>query len=594
MNRIFQACLALLVLGLLPTPPLKAQAPLAGKQKRSLTLAPQSAEQRALLSEIGDGVRQLTKDVERGDLRALRREIRAGLDPSLSDSSNMLFQTAVCHGQPEAVRLVAQASSKPDILFTLSGVWRCVAEQDNPQLALAVLEARTPHGWDAETAREAIREGSTDLLAMNADRAFRKALENGQQRLAEKLLHLPSTGPDSLRHALYWAAGRSVEQVRILLVIGEPWITGKVLDYALVEAVKSSRTEGSPSIDVMRLLFRVGASITKEAVAEAAKSDHPEVMRELISAGLATQSAIAFALHYEAPKTLDALAQDVAAAATGRPDAPLDKKDAARWLLIGGADPERPPQRVNLGAFDLEVRDEQGRTGLFRAVQRQKSALVQVYIDAGANVDAEDKDGWTPLHAAARLRNAALMAALRRAGATDTKVQRDTPASLYWPVMSLTPRTGSHRVEGKPLFFVPKWFHCKGSPVRLDCSQGDFRISLRAEPTYVRWVTSWGGPPLEEKGPEATGDSVSYTVTGLRGYDEITVSAVGPADNAPEVREVALLAWNRTHPRRLHPGFIKLAFGVLYLIVVVGFMIRARSRKERRAAEKNGKVVVRS
>lgn len=49
---------------------------------------------------------------------------------------------------------------------------------------------------------------------------------------------------------------------------------------------------------------------------------------------------------------------------------------------------------------DIDVVDSSGETLLWKAVQRKAIDIVNVFLDAGANVNIPDKDGWTPLHIA--------------------------------------------------------------------------------------------------------------------------------------------------------------------------------------------------
>lgn len=49
---------------------------------------------------------------------------------------------------------------------------------------------------------------------------------------------------------------------------------------------------------------------------------------------------------------------------------------------------------------DIDLVDSSGETLLWKAVQRKAIDIVNVFLDAGANVNIPDKDGWTPLHIA--------------------------------------------------------------------------------------------------------------------------------------------------------------------------------------------------
>jgi uncharacterized protein len=61
----------------------------------------------------------------------------------------------------------------------------------------------------------------------------------------------------------------------------------------------------------------------------------------------------------------------------------------------------RVKELLALGA-DPDARDEQGRTPLFSAVLGGAVGLVGLLLEAGADPNARDQDGWTALHFAAQ------------------------------------------------------------------------------------------------------------------------------------------------------------------------------------------------
>mmetsp|Transcript_39622 Transcript_39622/g.93084 ORF Transcript_39622/g.93084 Transcript_39622/m.93084 type:complete len:113 (+) Transcript_39622:3-341(+) len=89
---------------------------------------------------------------------------------------------------------------------------------------------------------------------------------------------------------------------------------------------------------------------------------------------------------------------------------------------------------VEAGA-NVNAADVQGRTPLCRAAFRNHFEVSQMLVEARADVNSVDTHGWTPLHAAARIRHGlAVSEMLVRAGAdvhstTDDVGRRHSPLS---------------------------------------------------------------------------------------------------------------------------------------------------------------------
>ncbi len=66
---------------------------------------------------------------------------------------------------------------------------------------------------------------------------------------------------------------------------------------------------------------------------------------------------------------------------------------------------------------DIDARDENGRTALMLAVLRGESRAVDMLLASGADPNAADGRGTTPLQAAIAGNQPAIVAALQRAGA---------------------------------------------------------------------------------------------------------------------------------------------------------------------------------
>ena len=68
---------------------------------------------------------------------------------------------------------------------------------------------------------------------------------------------------------------------------------------------------------------------------------------------------------------------------------------------------------------DPNVRDEDQQTPLHLAASFNSTAVAELLLDRGAEIDARDEDQWTPLHYAATFNNTAVAELLRSRGATE-------------------------------------------------------------------------------------------------------------------------------------------------------------------------------
>jgi Ankyrin repeats (3 copies) len=101
----------------------------------------------------------------------------------------------------------------------------------------------------------------------------------------------------------------------------------------------------------------------------------------------------------------------LAGSAGGRDTARLSLGEASR---VGDA--AQVKALIAAGA-NLNARDAQGRTPLLQAADAGRGSIVTLLLKAGADVDASDSNGLTPLIAAARLADEDLARSLLDAGA---------------------------------------------------------------------------------------------------------------------------------------------------------------------------------
>jgi ankyrin repeat protein len=93
-----------------------------------------------------------------------------------------------------------------------------------------------------------------------------------------------------------------------------------------------------------------------------------------------------------------------------------------RQLLAAGANPD--------------ARDEDGRTPIFSAVLGNSVGLLGLLLESGADVNAEDNDGWTALHFAAQEHLPELARILLGRGADPNRKDSDGATALWRAVQA--------------------------------------------------------------------------------------------------------------------------------------------------------------
>jgi ankyrin repeat protein len=80
---------------------------------------------------------------------------------------------------------------------------------------------------------------------------------------------------------------------------------------------------------------------------------------------------------------------------------------------------------------DVDARDEDGRTPLISAVLGGSVGLMGLLLESGADIKARDNEGWTALHFAAQEHEVEIAHILVARGA-DVNAQDDDGASVLW------------------------------------------------------------------------------------------------------------------------------------------------------------------
>jgi serine/threonine-protein phosphatase 6 regulatory ankyrin repeat subunit B len=250
--------------------------------------------------------------------------------------------------------------------------------------------------------------GEDDLLALAA-----QGLKHEELRAALKKLpgNLNDIRDPRQRTALHISVGRrQFEDVLLLLLAGaDPNAVDDDGQTPLFRAVALWRED---ALLMVELLALAGADVNRvdtegmTVLATAAGYGSPEVVDFLLRRGAALEPAgapptrwpIAIARAYENPKALAVLEAAQSAPAPVLPESaePLE----SRFLkATRAADLASVPVLLKAGA-DINARDSEGATALYRAVSDHRPDLVTLLLLAGANPNIANNKGFSPLMAA--------------------------------------------------------------------------------------------------------------------------------------------------------------------------------------------------
>jgi len=103
------------------------------------------------------------------------------------------------------------------------------------------------------------------------------------------------------------------------------------------------------------------------------------------------------------------------------------------WQDAGNGDFSAVQKHINSGA-DLDARDALGRTPLYYAVYNEHLKIAELLVKNGANVNVKHKANKTPLHLAAELGNLRMVRLLLKAGAKVNALDSDRGTPVDWAV----------------------------------------------------------------------------------------------------------------------------------------------------------------
>ena len=110
----------------------------------------------------------------------------------------------------------------------------------------------------------------------------------------------------------------------------------------------------------------------------------------------------------------------------------MKKLEKMLWEGVEENDLRKVALALNLGADVNSKDDDDGMSLLHYTAYRDKIAIAELLISAGADVDSKDKASWSPLHWAVAMDNVALAELLISAGAYVDAKTNLSKSPLYY------------------------------------------------------------------------------------------------------------------------------------------------------------------
>ena len=324
--------------------------------------------------------------------------------------------------------------------------------------------------------------------------------------------------------ALMWSVG-DIDKVRLLLERGAD-ANLRSDDDRTALLIAAGQPGGA---DVVQLLLEWGADLWvgkrsdgSRALIEAAYAGEAETVRVLRDAGADLKDAGAFALglavHSRCEACIDMLALALDA----------DAISAAALVVAPPDDDGHLLQPLLARGASASAKDETGRTVLLRAAATDllPADIITTLTDRGADVREARPDGLTALGLAKMRGNAAVIAALNKAGAPDgagPAVSAPPPAPA--PSLRAALERSLPLIQASDVTFLKKagCVSCHNNSVAAIAVSAARRHGVRVDEAIARsqieviarYLESWRERALQGMGIPGDTDTVSYILVGL-------------------------------------------------------------------------------